>query len=88
MMLIHRCRCGHPDMFHSQRGECSAGMCSAKCRQPLLAREPELIPTFTFDGQATVVVEEIHAPGVAFGSPAHPIRPCGKDCCVQMAGVA
>lgn len=86
MMLIHRCKCGHPETFHSQRGECSAGLCDTKCHKAVVGSEPELIPTFRWDedSQGSVVVEEI---GDA-GSPTHRMKSHDCGACRQMAGAA
>lgn len=61
-IIIHRCSCGHPDIYHQHPrvvdngGYCSYGSCSA--RQHELGA-PELLPTFV-DG---VLNEYVYAPG-------------------------
>lgn len=61
-VIIHRCSCGHPDIYHQhpqlvdKGGHCSYGTCTA--REHALGA-PEVIPTFV-DG---VLNEYVHAPG-------------------------
>lgn len=83
-MIVHRCSCGCVDFFHNRRGQCTSLTCP--CRAPKLAPEPEVIPTFRWDGRRSVVVEEIAEPGVKIGSTSHPIIPCSCDRCHQVYG--
>lgn len=54
MIIVHRCSCGHPDIYH--RGEvCSSGWCRTRTHELGL---PEIIPTFV-DGQLN---RYLHAP--------------------------
>jgi hypothetical protein len=55
MIIVHRCSCGHPDIYH--RGNtCSSGWCRARTHELGL---PEVIPTFV-DGRLN---EYVHKPG-------------------------
>lgn len=62
MIIVHRCSCGHPDIFHrhpeaiTNQTMCSNGSCPANTHELGM---PELIPTFV-DGQ---VNEFVHKPG-------------------------
>lgn len=69
MIIVHRCSCGHPDIYH--RGNtCSSGWCTARTHELGL---PEIIPTFV-DGQLNT---HLHAPGRATSG----YKTCGcPDC--------
>lgn len=55
MIIVHRCSCGHPDIYH--RGDiCSSGWCKARTHELGL---PEIIPTFV-DGKLNAY---LHKPG-------------------------
>jgi hypothetical protein len=64
-VIIHRCSCGHPDIYHQHPqtvgngGRCCNGECGA--RQHELGM-PEVLPTFV-DG---VLNEYVHPPGGMF----------------------
>jgi hypothetical protein len=66
-MIVHRCECGHPDIFHADardpQSSCSYGGCDA----PRTGHEygpSELIPSWSSDIKGTsVLVEEITTPG-------------------------
>lgn len=53
-IIIHRCSCGHPDIFHVN-GNCHSG-CDTRIHE---LGAPEVIPTFV-DGRH---VEHVHKPG-------------------------
>lgn len=61
-IIVHRCACGHPDIYHrhpqavEKGGDCSYGTCLARHHE---LGAPEVIPTFV-DG---VLVEFVHEPG-------------------------
>lgn len=86
MILAHRCECGHPEHFHGRRGECSWGNCREKCQTPRLNPEPELLPTYKWDGKSHVVNEEILPPGSRMGAAVMSIVLCACDRCVELAG--
>lgn len=61
MIIVHRCSCGHPDIYHrgsDPNGDCSYGTCQATRHE---FGPPEVIPTFA-DGK---VNEYLFAPGDA-----------------------
>lgn len=83
-MLIHRCTCGHPDIYHHRGLLCSHGTCSERCGQFDLADpDPELIPTFVWRNGRTEQNEVILAPGSKFGPPSQPNVLCNCDRCQQ-----
>lgn len=61
-IIVHRCSCGHPDIYHQhpqtvdKGGLCSYGACRARSHE---LGAPEVIPTFV-DG---VLSEFVHEPG-------------------------
>lgn len=76
MIIVHRCSCGHPDIFH--RGQvCSSGWCRARTHELGL---PEVIPTFV-DGQ---LVEHLHKPGGATSG----YKVCGCTDCEALYATA
>lgn len=69
----HRCRCGHTDLEHPDRGDgkhrCQISGCSGRRCTDLAKVEAEVFPTFDAKGQS---VERIIPPGnkiAADGSP-------------------
>jgi hypothetical protein len=79
VIIVHRCSCGHPDIYH--RGEvCSSGWCRARIHELGL---PEIIPTFV-DGKLN---DYLHKPGAA-GSKTSGYNLCGcADCLALWATV-
>lgn len=43
-ILIHRCKCGHPDIYHGGTRDRACEM-ACSCPRATLAQEPELLPT-------------------------------------------
>lgn len=85
MMLIHRCTCGHPDIYHHRGLLCSHGTCPQKCgRFDSVSGEPELIPTFLWRNGRTEQNEQLLAPGSAYGPPAQPVRLCNCARCQEI----
>lgn len=61
MIIIHRCSCGHPDIYHQHprevgTGHCSYGACVLRVHE---LGTPEVLPTFV-DGKLN---EFVHEPG-------------------------
>jgi hypothetical protein len=85
-LLIHRCtHCGHPDYFHKGSvGNCSYGGCEKHCARPQLDPEPEVIPTFKWDGRRSVEVLEITPPGSGWGPANMPVKLCSCDRCWEV----
>lgn len=44
-ILIHRCECGHPDIFHGGTRDNSCEM-ACGCPRPDVAEQPEVLPTW------------------------------------------
>ena len=79
MIIVHRCSCGHPDIYH--RGDtCSSGWCRSRNHEP---GPPEIIPTFV-DGQLN---QYLHQPGPA-GSKTSGYNLCGCDACLALYATA
>lgn len=79
MIIVHRCSCGHPDIYH--RGNtCSSGWCTARTHELGL---PEVIPTFV-DGK---VNPYLHEPGHS-GSATSGYNLCGCADCLALYATA
>jgi hypothetical protein len=79
-MIIHRCTCGHPDLFHlnarTPNSECSYSWCPSRLHA--FDSAPEVIRTWTWDGE---LVREITIPG----QQVHPYqRTCACDECLAL----
>jgi len=84
-MLIHRCTCGHPDIYHHKRLLCSHGQCLQKCKQfDSISPEPELVPTFLWRDGRVEQNDAILTPGSAYGPPAQPDRLCNCERCQEI----
>jgi hypothetical protein len=83
--IIHRCDCGCPDLFHTDRSgrRDSMGRCNNGCQAcPQSYGEPELIPTWSAPGatEAAVLDADVLKPGsrTALG------ELCDCDACRQL----
>lgn len=85
VILVHRCTCGHPDIYHHKGLLCSHGQCLQKCKQfDSISPEPELIPTFLWRDGRVEQNELILAPGSAYGPKAQPDRLCNCERCQEI----
>jgi hypothetical protein len=79
-LIVHRCDCGHVDIFHTGP-QCCAGRCRAGTHNPKYG-PPEVIPTWN---QATGKrVEEIAEPGTKHAGFGIPLQLCGCDACREV----
>lgn len=84
MIIIHRCSCGHPDVYHKHAqvvdkgGSCSYGACHARGHELGM---PELLPTWV-DGRLN---EYVYRPGDA--SSGYSLCDC-EDCMALYREVA
>lgn len=54
-ILIHRCKCGHPDIYHGGTRDRACEM-ACGCRRPDIAPEPELMPTWDGLGKPVTTI--------------------------------
>lgn len=89
-IISHRCRCGDLDFHHwpsnvGRLGQCGNLACRSKCQgfQANTALGPEVIPTFTLDGQDSAEVIE---PGQTWNSGigVHAFTTCSCEECREL----
>lgn len=73
-ILIHRCKCGHPDIYHGSNRDRACEM-ACGCQRSDVAPEPELIPTWDALGKP---ITTIATPGTRWSSG---IMLCGCPLC-------
>jgi hypothetical protein len=56
-ILIHRCKCGHPDIYHGGTRDRACEM-ACGCQRADLAPEPELLPTWDGRGKPVTTITE------------------------------
>lgn len=89
-MIVHRCDCGHPDLFHSDRADgnhqgCSYGACNSRIHN---FGEPEVIPSWDSDIKGkSAEIEAVTAPGTRIQGYPHKTCDCA-DCHALYASVA
>lgn len=74
-LIVHRCDCGHPDLFHVLGG-CSYGACHSRLHN---FGEPEVIPSWNSDIKTkSEPIEEVAAPGSRIQGYPHKTCDCEK----------
>lgn len=54
-ILIHRCKCGHPDIYHGGTRDRACEM-ACGCPRPDVTLEPELLPTWDRLGKPVTTI--------------------------------
>lgn len=71
-ILIHRCKCGHPDIYHGGTRDRACEM-ACSCKAPNLDGDPELIPTWDGLGKP---VTTITPPGTRYAGTSSKLCDC------------